>query len=758
MKFVWIDVIVMLVLEMTSKVESGHKLHTRMRLWEFPDEYVVEPTDGTGGSFLSVSRVDGSMKLLDELPHCSAVRVPKIQTIYGVIGVLKLLRGSYLFVINERQCVGSYLEHPIFKVASMKILPCDHSLKTSPADHKRMETEFSTLLNCAQGTTGLFFSYDVNLSLSMQRLRDLGDESKTLPLWRQADPRYLWNNYMMEGLIDNKLDPYLLPILQGSFHHFQAAIGKDIVDVTLIARRCTRRTGTRMWRRGADPDGYVANFVETEQMMQLNGYTASFVQVRGSMPFLWEQIVDLKYKPKFEIVKPEEAPRVAERHFLDLRKRYGSVLAVDLVNKHGGEGHLCEMYGNSMQNIVNEDIRYLHFDFHKICGHIHFERLSMLFDQMSDFLNKSRYLLLNEKGEKIEVQQGVVRTNCIDCLDRTNVTQSMIGRKMLESQLRRIGVFAAEECISGHPNFDANFKILWANHGDDVSIQYSGTPALKGDFVRYGQRTIEGILKDGWNALARYYLNNFRDGTRQFSVNFYVAFAALDSDTSGFLLQILPIYMFSAYGLYQIINLALCYSVSNFTFLNHDAIDLVHGNFIVSVSRDMTPQPQKGGLETVASLPIALVLVLAGFLFSLTSLRQVPSPFLFTTSTGHPRPIPPPDGLPPSHAPTSYDHPFYLPLSRSPPPSCLDSYLHSPQPPAPTNGNDHPRAVLSCFDQTPENPYVTHTSPDLPTPSSPTFVLADNPSPHRNPMPTAWPTTPPSPAPISPCYDHHGPI
>jgi len=26
---------------------------------------------------------------------------------------------------------------------------------------------------------------------------------------------------------------------------------------------------------------------------------------------------------------------------------------------------------------------------------------------------------------------------------------------------------------------------VWANHGDDISIQYSGTPALKGDFVRY---------------------------------------------------------------------------------------------------------------------------------------------------------------------------------------------------------------------------------------------------------------------------------
>lgn len=26
---------------------------------------------------------------------------------------------------------------------------------------------------------------------------------------------------------------------------------------------------------------------------------------------------------------------------------------------------------------------------------------------------------------------------------------------------------------------------MWADHGDDISIQYSGTGALKGDFVRY---------------------------------------------------------------------------------------------------------------------------------------------------------------------------------------------------------------------------------------------------------------------------------
>lgn len=37
--------------------------------------------------------------------------------------------------------------------------------------------------------------------------------------------------------------------------------------------------------------------------------------------------------------------------------------------------------------------------------------------------------------------------------------QSMIARKMLEFQLRRLGVFDAEETISTHPNFDDSFKI-----------------------------------------------------------------------------------------------------------------------------------------------------------------------------------------------------------------------------------------------------------------------------------------------------------
>jgi hypothetical protein len=53
------------------------------------------------------------------------------------------------------------------------------------------------------------------------------------------------------------------------------------ISITLIARRSVYRVGCRQWRRGADLDSNVANFVETEQLVEVDGATveASFVQV-----------------------------------------------------------------------------------------------------------------------------------------------------------------------------------------------------------------------------------------------------------------------------------------------------------------------------------------------------------------------------------------------------------------------------------------------------------------------------------------------
>lgn len=177
----------------------------------------------------------------------------------------------------------------------------------------------------AEKTPGLYFSYDADLTLNAQRSDNLKIESKMLPLWKQADTRFVWNKRMMQELIQCELCPYILPIIQGSYQTFQTILGKANLNVTLIARRCMHRTGTRMWRRGADLEGNVANFVESEQILEANGYLASYVQVRGSIPLLWEQIVDLTYKPSFKLINPDDTPSVVEHHFSDLKKRYGSV-------------------------------------------------------------------------------------------------------------------------------------------------------------------------------------------------------------------------------------------------------------------------------------------------------------------------------------------------------------------------------------------------------------------------------------------------
>lgn len=64
-------------------------------------------------------------------------------------------------------------------------------------------------------------------------------------------------------------------------------------------------------------------------------------------------------------------------------------------------------------------------------------------------------------------------------------------------------------------DFESLFKSVWADHADIISIQYSGTGALKTDFTRTGKRTYNGMLRDLKNSLLRYYKNNLRDGVRQ---------------------------------------------------------------------------------------------------------------------------------------------------------------------------------------------------------------------------------------------------
>ncbi|XP_044473946.1 phosphoinositide phosphatase SAC8 isoform X1 [Mangifera indica] len=550
-------------MESESSSSSGKfRLYEHLELLEFKDKYVIKSLESPNQGF-SIDRSDGNIQLLKD-DTCSGSPC-QTTTIYGVVGTIRLLAGKYVLVITSRKEVGTYVGFPVYRVMSMKFLSCNEALKNSNDQEKKDEAHFMNLLKIVEATPGLYYSYDTDITLNLQRRCKLAEGWIAKPTWKQADPRFVWNRNLLEELIEYKLDGFIMPLLQGSFGAAQLKLKDSPAAITLVSRRCNRRLGTRMWRRGANFEGDTANFIETEQLLEVEDFRSSLLQIRGSIPLLWEQIVDLSYKPQLKIINHEETLKIVERHFSDLFQSYGEVIAVDLTDKHGDEGQLSAAYAAEMQKLPK--VRYVSFDFHHICGNSNFDNLYILYDQILEEFEKQGYLLVDAEGNIIQEQKGVVRSNCIDCLDRTNVTQSYLAQKSLSLQLQRIGVLTPTECISLFNEEYMKFRALWAEHGDEISLEYAGTYAMKGDLVRYGKQTLSGLIRDGMTAISRYYLNNFHDGVRQ------------------------------------------------------DALDLISGHYTVNRSN---PSPfQLNGFESFSYLPVASALVIGGLTASSISVQQV---------------------------------------------------------------------------------------------------------------------------------------
>lgn len=172
-------------------------------------------------------------------------------------------------------------------------------------------------------------------------------------------------------------------------------------------------------------------------------------------------------------------------------------------------------FANLISQLGLPNIRYESFDFHAECRKMQWHRLNILIDRLAHEQDEMGAFHVKTDGTVISTQSGVFRTNCVDCLDRTNVVQSMLARRSLQQVLEKLNILRMGQKISSITVFDALFKNVWADNADLISVQYSGTGALKTDFTRTGKRTVQGMIQDGINSLTRYVKNNFSDGFRQ---------------------------------------------------------------------------------------------------------------------------------------------------------------------------------------------------------------------------------------------------
>ena len=117
-------------------------------------------------------------------------------------------------------------------------------------------------------------------------------------------------------------------------------------------------------------------------------------------------------------------------------------VAVNLIDKKKAEGELEAAFRALFSECAIEGITYEYFDFHHECSKMRYDRLSLLMDQLSRH-NFGYFCAAKkqENGEQLtyinQQQTGVFRTNCMDCLDRTNVVQSMLAAENMVKVLSR---------------------------------------------------------------------------------------------------------------------------------------------------------------------------------------------------------------------------------------------------------------------------------------------------------------------------------
>ena len=313
-----------------------------------------------------------------------------------------------------------------------------------------------------------------------------------------ADDSFLWNSYMLAPLLPfrNHLPPedraildssqLLTPVIRGHASSNKCKIGLTPGVMTLISRLSSLRAGTRFNARGIDDEGNVANFVETETILATNEWVFSYTQIRGSVPVFWEQSgLQLPGSSKIAITRSTEASQPAfDAHFTHLLEKYGAVHIVNLLSQSGkqGEALLTQEYSNHLNELPRNEHRQIYltnFDFHAITGG-DFRLANNIRPLVSMAAEEFAYYLEDLATKSIVLEQmGIFRTNCLDCLDRTNVIQGIISQLAIDSFLGHRDQLVGEEFWNVHGN-------LWADAGDALSKIYAGTGALKSSFTRTG--------------------------------------------------------------------------------------------------------------------------------------------------------------------------------------------------------------------------------------------------------------------------------
>ncbi|KAG0021750.1 inositol polyphosphate 5-phosphatase [Podila clonocystis] len=375
-----------------------------------------------------------------------------------------------------------------------------------------------------------FFSPQFDLTRSIQT-RSLGAGEKGKDAVLDRDESFLWNHFMLKEMLlfrshleeqdRDQMDAggLLVHVIQGYVGCQPFRTANTQGQISVISRLSSRRAGTRYNTRGIDDNGNVANFVETETILSNPEWCFAYMQIRGSVPVFWEQQGLQLASHKIQLSRGADATKPAvRRHFEDLVNKYEDVHIIDLLGtKDQGEMTLSQEYKNQVHSIGSPLLDHLHmtcFDYHSQVKGGNYDQVQSLLQHIKRDSEKYGYFYHDLVSNTIiQTQRGVFRTNCLDCLDRTNVIQSNMSKEAIEYLLLNLQDQRFANLMLMHSE-------LWAANGDMLSKVYTGTGALKSEVTRSGKMSFASILGDATKSINRFYINNFQDKDRQETIDF----------------------------------------------------------------------------------------------------------------------------------------------------------------------------------------------------------------------------------------------
>ncbi|XP_039005853.1 phosphoinositide phosphatase SAC2-like isoform X2 [Hibiscus syriacus] len=504
-----------------------------------------------------------------------------VTTCYGLVGFVKFLGSYSMMLITKRKKIGAICGHTIYAISKSEMIPIPKSPTQSNMVYSKNEKRYKKLLSTVDLTKDFFFSYTYNVMHSLQRNLCRNETGLV-----HYESMFVWNEFLTLGIRNTlKNTLWTVALVYGFFKQVKFSVSGKNIFLTLIARRSRHYAGTRYLKRGVNENGRVANDVETEQIVFEDVHEgcptqiSSIVQNRGSIPLFWSQETSrLNLKPDIILSKKDPNYEATRLHFENLVMRYGNpIIILNLIKrceKKPRETILRAEFAKAIRfinkSLTKENrLRFLHWDLNRHSRKA--TNVLALLDRVADYainltgifycqltpnyrqdglltlsclvpndecpsktsnktddIEKLETDVANDKENCSETvkppmfQTGVLRTNCIDCLDRTNVAQYAYGLVALGRQLHAMG-FTESQTIDQNSPLTEDLMAVYETMGDTLALQYGGSAAHNKIFCqRRGQWKAATQSQELFRTLQRYYSNAYMDAEKQSAIDLFL--------------------------------------------------------------------------------------------------------------------------------------------------------------------------------------------------------------------------------------------